>query len=232
MGDVYKESPQAPSHFEHQITIDKREFPSWVKQNAFYMMNQLEGWCSYEKAAVLIDIILKLKPEIVVEIGVYGGKSLVPMAFALEVNNKGHIYGVDPWETSESLKGVNNASSEYFWGVYVNHMAVFQGLRTKIQQFNLDHRISLIKSSSERASPIANIDILHIDGNHSAEASYLDVTKWAPLVKTGGLIILDDLTWFEGNAYTQAKSIEWLNTHCAKIAEFQGSNVWGMWRKL
>jgi predicted O-methyltransferase YrrM len=231
MADAYAETPTIQSHFEYQIAIDQREFPSQVKQNAFYLMNQLQGWCSYEKAAVLIDIILRLKPEIVVEVGVYGGKSLVPMAYALEINNKGHIYGIDPWETSESIKGINNASSEYFWGTYVNHIAVFQSLRTSIGQFNLNHRISLIKSSSENASPVENIDILHIDGNHSAEASYLDVTKWAPLVKTGGVIILDDLTWFEENAYTQAKSIEWLDTHCTKIAEFKESNVWGIWRK-
>jgi len=232
MVDIYTESPRAPSHFEYEITIDTRDFPSRVKQNAYYMMNQLDGWCSYEKAAVLVDIILKTKPETIVEIGVYGGKSLVPMAYALEVNGKGHMYGVDPWDTSESLKGINNASSEYFWGVYVNHSAIYAALCAKIQEFNLTQRITLVRSSSEDAAPIENIDMLHIDGNHSPEASYIDVTKWAPLVRSGGIILLDDITWYEENAYTQAKSIQWLDTHCTKIAEFKGSNVWGMWRKL
>jgi len=229
--DVYTETPAMPTHFEYAIKMDQREFPAKIKQHAFSLMNQLDGWCSYEKAAVLVDLILKLKPGIIVEIGVYGGKSLVPMAYALDVNNHGLIYGVDPWKTEESIKGINNSSSEFFWGVWVNHDAVLQHLQEKIAEFNLDHRITLVRSSSAAADPIEEIDILHIDGNHSAEASYLDVTKWVPLVKSGGVIILDDITWFEENAYTQAKSIEWLNTHCAKIGEFRGANVWGMWRK-
>jgi predicted O-methyltransferase YrrM len=232
MIDIYNNSVQVPTHIEYVITIDKRKIPTEVKQQAFSLMNQLEGWCSFEKAAILIDFILKSKPETIVEIGVYGGKSLVPMAYALEINGKGQIYGIDPWESSESLKGIKNSSSEYFWGTYVDHSAVMQNLINKISQFKLNNRITLIRSSSVEAPPIEDIDILHIDGNHSAEASYIDVTKWTPLVKKGGLIVLDDMTWYEENAYTQARSIEYLNTHCAKIAEFKGENVWGMWKKL
>lgn len=232
MTDLYDDTPQNPTQFEYVINIDKREFPSQVKHTAFTLMSQLDGWCSFEKAAVLIDAILILKPEKIVEIGVYGGKSLVPMAYALEINGKGHIYGIDPWDTTESLKGIKNASSEYFWGVYVNHEAVLQNLINRIIQFNLTNRISLIRSSSIDAPVIEDIDILHVDGNHSDEASFIDVTKWTPLVKKGGLIILDDMTWYEENAYTQARSIEYLNANCAKIAEFRGDNVWGIWRKL
>jgi len=232
MTDIYHESIQAPTHFEYVINIDKREYPTQVKQQAFMLMSQLDGWCSYEKAAVLIDAILKTKPETIVEIGVYGGKSLVPMAYALEMNGKGLIYGIDPWDTTESLKGIKNESSEYFWGSYVDHQVVMQNLINKILQFKLQKRITLIRNSSLEAPPIEDIDILHIDGNHSDEASYIDVTKWVPLVKKGGLIILDDMTWYEENAFTQARSIDYLNEHCGKIAEFKGENVWGIWRKL
>lgn len=229
---IHDEIFKTPTHFEYVIGLDKREFPTQVKRQAFAMMNHLEGWCSFEKAAVLIDIILKSKPSTIVEIGVYGGKSLIPMAYALEVNGKGTIFGIDPWDRVESLKGINNSSSEYFWGTYVDYRAVLQNLKLKISEFHLDHRIDLIKSSSIDAPIIEDIDILHIDGNHSDEASFADVTKWTPLVRKGGIIILDDITWYENNAYTQARSIDNLNLHCAKIAEFSGSNVWGIWRKL
>ncbi len=232
MTDVYVDTAQASNHFEYVIGIDKRDSPSRIKQEALALMNQLDGWCSFEKAAVLIDLILLKKPDTIVEIGVYGGKSLVPMAYALEVNGRGQIFGIDPWASEESIKGIKNTSSEYFWGQWVDHTAVMQNLISRINTFNLQDRISLIRSSSEKADLIPNIDILHIDGNHSEEASYLDVTKWAPMVKKGGFIILDDVTWFEEDAYTQARSIDWLDTNCAKIAEFKGSNVWGIWMKL
>jgi predicted O-methyltransferase YrrM len=232
MIDSANDSGQQPAHYEYTITAYDREFTRAVRNNAFGLMSQLDGWCSYEKGGVLVDLVLQLKPQTIVEIGVYGGKSLVPMAYALDINGTGQIYGIDPWETEESIKGIKNSSSEYFWGVWVDHEAVLQNLKNKIRQFNLDQRIILVRSSSEMAPIIENIDILHIDGNHSDEASFLDVSKWAPLVKAGGLIILDDMTWYEENNYTQARSIDWLNAHCAKLAEFKGDNVWGIWRKL
>ena len=39
------------------------------------------------------------------------------------------------------------------------------------------------------------IDILHIDGNHSELASVRDVTTWLPRVKSGGYIWFDDTNW-------------------------------------
>ncbi|MBI2810794.1 MAG: class I SAM-dependent methyltransferase [Candidatus Melainabacteria bacterium] len=53
-----------------------------------------------------MDYIFELKPERVVEIGVFGGKSLVPMACALRANQKGRIYGIDPWDNKESVRGL------------------------------------------------------------------------------------------------------------------------------
>jgi len=61
--------------------------------------------------------------------------------------------------------------------------------------------------------------------------SYLDVTKWVPLVKSGGWIIFDDITWYENGQFTNARAVDWLNAHCKKFAEFQDNCVWGIWVK-
>jgi predicted O-methyltransferase YrrM len=37
--------------------------------------------------------------------------------------------------------------------------------------------------------------LLHIDGNHSEEASTSDVDLFMPLVKPGGVVFMDDLNW-------------------------------------
>ena len=76
-----------------------------------------------------------------------------------------------------------------------------------------------------------SIDILHIDGNHSDYTSYIDVTKWVPLVNPGGWIIFDDMTWYENGQFTASRATRWLDEHCIKFAEFSDICAWGIWVK-
>ena len=55
-------------------------------------INSLEGWCTEDKIVKLYDLIIEVKPYFLVEIGVFGGKSLLSQAFALKENNKGIIH--------------------------------------------------------------------------------------------------------------------------------------------
>ena len=78
---------------------------------------------------------------------------------------------------------------------------------------------------------IYNIDMLHIDGNHSEKTSFYDVTKWAPQVTSGGFIIFDDINWCENGTLTTGRAVQWLDEHCIKVGEFSDSCVWGIWVK-
>ncbi len=117
------------------------------------------------------------------------------------------------------------------WWSLLDHDNILRGLVQKIRQFDLSNYIELIRTTSEDAPLINGIDILHIDGNHSEETSYFDVTKWVPLVKSGGLIIFDDMNWYENGMYTTQRSVDWLDEHCTKFAEFTDSCTWGIWIK-
>lgn len=224
------------SHFEYVaqaagIKTPQGNLSERVKKQALEWMTQLEGWCSDLKATTLIDLVLKTKPEIIVEIGVWGGKSLVPMACALKANGKGTIFGIDPWSSFASTDEVKEEANHNFWA-RADHEWIMRGLMNSIKQFDLSNQVLLIRNSSENAPIISDIDILHIDGNHSEKASYMDVTKWVPLVKTGGWIIFDDITWAENGVCTTAKAVKWLDENCRKIAEFKDMYcVWGMWVK-
>jgi len=94
------------------------------------------------------------------------------------------------------------------------------------------HQVELIPTTSEAAPRIPDIDILHVDGNHSEEISFSDVLKWVPLVKKGGFIIFDDMAWYENNRFTTEKAVSWLDEHCFKLAEFTDVCVWGIWVKI
>lgn len=213
-----------------QYLIDRRESTAGTKNWAYHLMDQIYGWCSHSKASILIDIIQKSKPKKIVEIGVWGGKSLVPMAYTLKTLGKGKIYGIDPWDNVASIQGSQNEANTAFWGT-VDHEGTYRNLERLIRLFQLEEHAELVRSTSADAPLIDEIDILHIDGNHTEEASYLDVTKWAPHVKSGGWIILDDMTWFENGAFTQARSIEWLNSHCNQLAVMHEDCDWGIWVK-
>ncbi len=235
MEDVPYNHQQPASHFEY--VVNTKEAPVIkgaeairVKEQALALMGQMMGWCSEAKGAVLVDLILKNRPSVVVEIGVWGGKSVVPMAYALKVNGKGKIYGIDPWSSYESIQGIMNEDNKHFWQ-WADHKIVMDGLIEKIDQFDLNDQVELIRDTSEGAAPIYEIDILHVDGNHSDEPSYLDVTKWVPLVKSGGMIIFDDMTWYENNVFTTSRAVKWLDEHCIKFAEFSDTCVWGIWIK-
>lgn len=228
MYDIPSDHAQPSSYLEYSI---EQTDPTVVKSRAFTYMRELHGWCSEEKAGMLIDLVLKSKPDKIVEIGVWGGKSLIPMACALKANKKGVIFGIDPWDPNASLQGLTNESNKAFWG-WVDHEAVMWGLIDKICQFDLIDQVQLIKTTSKEAAPISGIDILHIDGNHSDETSYIDVTKWVPYVKAGGLIVFDDITWSEnGTESSQRRAVEWLNENCIKLGEFNDLCVWGVWLK-
>jgi GR25 family glycosyltransferase involved in LPS biosynthesis len=222
--DVYT---QNASYVEYITSFDAEE-TFQIKQNVFSMMHHLEGWCSYEKASILVDLVFKTQPDTIVEIGVFGGKSLIPMAYALKVLGKGKAYGVDPWDGKESIQGMMSPIDREWWG-NLDHLEIMHGLVEKIKEFELQEYIYLIPNTSSKAQSIEDIDILHIDGNHAEEICYHDVLKWVPLVKEGGWIIFNDIAWNENGQYTTARAVEWLNTHCIKFAEFNKS--WGIWIK-
>lgn len=233
---------QAPSHYEYSLpaqesalhsTMDIQYstiqesffFHDSIKNQVFQSMNKLEGWCSKYKASVLIDFIFLLQPKKIVEIGVFGGKSLIPMAYAMKANNVGgKVYGIDPWSSKESGVGMDGVN--YEWWTHVNHDRILRGLQDRIKEFGLESQIELIRATSESADEIYEIDMLHIDGNHSDITSYIDVTKWVPLVRSGGLIIFDDVNWS-----TTSRAVQWLDENCTKVSEYRGDNIWGIWVK-
>jgi predicted O-methyltransferase YrrM len=225
----YAATKSSATHFEY--VVDRRESVHAVKQQALWYMNFLHGWCSMQKADFIIDLVLQMKPQKIVEIGVWGGKSLIPMAYALKINRSGMIYGIDPWDSIASIQHMHDEGSKAFWR-WADHGAIYRGLVQKIEDFDLVNQVELIPATSENAPLIQDIDLLHVDGNHSEETSFFDVQKWVPLVKKGGCIIFDDMTWFENNKYTTEKAVRWLDENCFKVAEFTDVCVWGLWVKL
>ncbi len=154
------------------------------------------GWCSQEKAYALASAVITMRPEIVIEVGVWGGRSLFPMALACQAVKKGKVIGIDPWVGAASVQGQINPLDRKFWSE-VDHEAVYQKFLSVRQQNNLEDVIQIQRMISDYFEPPKQIGLAHLDGNHGEQA-LRDVQRFAPNVRVGGLCFLDDLDWSGG----------------------------------
>lgn len=162
------------------------------------IINSLQGWCHQDKVDKLYNLIIDVKPSILVEIGVFGGKSLLSQAFALKENNKGIIHGIDSWKSSNCIDGMTNNDAIYWWKT-LDYENIYNGCVNAIINNDLENYIQLHRMTSEEYSRSIDyeIDILHIDGNHEEESSCKDVELYLPKVKKGGYIWFDDANWYQ-----------------------------------
>jgi predicted O-methyltransferase YrrM len=156
---------------------------------------KLAGWCSREKALTIVRIVLEERPKTCVEIGVFGGRSLMPCAAALRHNGEGEIYGIEAWSPNIAIEQATNAVNDDWWS-----KVDFAGIKREFYRFaaatNLTPHVRLIEAPSGRAAALFDtIDFLHIDGSHSMVNAAEDVILYARKVRSGGIVVFDDVNW-------------------------------------
>jgi predicted O-methyltransferase YrrM len=156
---------------------------------------KLTGWCSRDKALTIARVILEEHPKICVEIGVFGGRSLMPCAAALRHNGEGEIYGIEAWNPNVAIENVTNEVNDDWWS-----KVDFAGIKREFYRFaaatNLTSHLRVIEAPSGRAAGLFDtIDFLHIDGSHSIINAAEDVILYARKVRSGGIVVFDDVNW-------------------------------------
>ena len=128
------------------------------------------------------DLISEIKPSNIVELGVHKGDSLFSMAQSCnELNCKTKLYGIDHWKGDSQagkvddkiFSNVSNIANSYF------------------------KNITLIKNSFDDALKSfenQSLDIIHIDGFHSYEATKNDFENWFPKLKDDGVLLMHDIS--------------------------------------
>lgn len=172
----------------------------------------MHGWCSLEKANEMAKLIVETKPDVVVEIGVWGGRSLMPQAFACQHIRHGKVHGIDPWSAEAALKDVQEKANLDWWAK-VDYEEMYKYTLRQIIEHDATSVCNLFRTTSEKASFLFDhVDILHIDGNHSEAVSTQDVFLWLPKVKSGGYVWLDDI-----GAFATANAERLLDERCERI---------------
>jgi len=151
---------------------------------------KIEGWCSKEKALTMASLI---KPnDFCVELGVWGGRSLLPMC----LTTKNIVIGVDAWSKESSLEGVNSSLNDEWWAK-IDYEKMFQYTKNLLTKYNCNNARLFRAKSKDVVNHFKDesIDFLHQDSNHSEEISCEEVELYKNKVKKNGIWVFDDTDW-------------------------------------
>jgi Methyltransferase domain len=183
--------------------------------------DEIKGWVETPIAWAMTDLIHEVKPEIVVEIGVFAGRSLVVQAAALKDNGKGVIYGIDSWYKGDVIEGLSPNDDPDFWDT-IDLNEVYNDCVEVLRKNKLDN-VALIRCASWHCAKLFhnNIDILYIDGSHSEAASCRDVELYLTNVRLGGYIWIDDT-----NYTSLQRALHMLQTYCLLEKDFGHAHLY------
>ncbi len=157
-------------------------------------------WCGSDKAVQLASLVIELRPQLVVELGVWMGGSAIPIAVALRHLGVGQLMAIDAWSTEASVAGQEGVNATWWQSVGAEgHERAYQTFLARLKKHRIapERCVVLRQRSDETAVPPA-IDIFHHDANHGPQV-VADIERWAPAVRVGGLLILNDLGWPGGH---------------------------------
>lgn len=161
------------------------------------------GGSGLAKAATVADLIRAHGATSFVEIGVYRGRSLLPVAAAMRWFGTGVATGIDPWGAAEAHQrdidrfpaeagAINSFVADLDWDL------IHAQVGAAAAEMGLAAHCRLIRARSDAVAQrfaARSVDILHIDGNHDEDQVLLDLARYLPKVRHGGFVILDDFSW-------------------------------------
>lgn len=166
--------------------------PGWLKNHREYFSKEKRAFGEDAFHAMWYHIFKELKPQKVLEIGVYRGStislfSLLSQQFQIETE----VHGISPFTSagdtvSKYLKNIN-----YYDDVKKNFDYFNLAYPFLHKGFSTDEEmVNLIKSNTW--------DLIFIDGNHDYEVAKADFDVCSMSIRKGGLIVLDDSSLYTG----------------------------------
>ena len=166
-----------------------------LQQNIERASRNLHGWCTLEKALALAELILEIIQRKVIEIGVYGGRSLIPMALALHQVGHGKVYGIDPWSNQAALEGDVGKENADWWNTLDLEM-IHRSCMSALRAENLEDWAVILRCRSQDCVELfPGCQILHLDGNHSELVSCRDLDLYLPALQADAYLWFDDADW-------------------------------------
>ena len=93
--------------------------PEWralpLEEKVSRCLETIDGWCSPKKAAWLARLIVSRQVKNVLEVGIFGGKSLIPIALAVQSAGGGTVIGVEPWSADVAISEPTDETNDTWW---------------------------------------------------------------------------------------------------------------------
>jgi len=160
------------------------------------------GGSTLSKTYLMDYLILRNDLKTYVEIGVYKGRSLFPVTYAIKQNN-GISYGIDPYNKDAAREFDVEKDTQKLIDEFIDNMDfenVYQFVIELKSKLGFEKHLELIRKKSSESVEFflknnINIEMLHIDGNHDTKYVMEDVELFLPLLNLNSIIIMDDINW-------------------------------------
>ncbi|MGL1902903.1 MAG: class I SAM-dependent methyltransferase [Fibrobacterales bacterium] len=153
--------------------------------NAYYSECFLrfgKHWVYYDIVNVLYAAAKMVKPQNYLEIGVRRGRSVSTVIKASPSTN---VFAFDMWQ--QNYAGMDNPGPEFVQNEIKKH-----GHNGSIQFFNGNSHETLPLFFA--ANPGLELDMITVDGDHTADGALQDLRDVIPHLALGGILIFDDIS--------------------------------------
>ena len=148
----------------------------------------LPGMISDRQAQVLFELcVSQAISGNIVEIGSWLGKSTLFLASGCRVSGNGQVYAVDKFTG-------NLGKEDLYHAPLLPNETIYDRFKFNIKSYRLNKFVKAYPMSSRQARRKIKqtLRMVFIDGDHSYKGVMDDIKLWTPLLKKGGLLILDD----------------------------------------
>lgn len=195
-GHYYTDSGAATGCVTVQVmTTSHRAAHDKLTSRLFALAEQVTGFMPADEGRALHDAALSyLDHGVGVEIGTYCGKSTVLLGAAAHARDS-VVYTVDHHHGSEEHQPGWEYHDSSMVDAVTGRFDTLPTLRQTLDAAGLDDNVVAVvgKSTVVAMGWRTQLQLLFIDGGHSAEAARKDYDSWAKWVNIGGALIIHDV---------------------------------------
>lgn len=198
-------------------------------------LQKIDGgdWSSREMKQELYNLVIKCHNEFKdtelcsVQLGVFAGATLFPMAMAHKFVNNGHVNGIDTWGYAASLDGKNHPDVDMFWRG-MDFERIYSEFQTRCQMEEWSGFAAYFRLNTKNAHELfadESVTLLHQDSAHNVETIVAEIKAWSPKIKKGGYWVISAANWGEAvDGYLQ------LPKYAFKL--YKDYDGWEIWQKI